>query len=93
MVDRTECPSRGSAGRREAIGLSLMRFRASGHTLNVILNFSFNPAEFLFARRRDLLTINRDFARRAGMDFRVGSSMSRFREAAAVSDQDAATVA
>jgi len=27
------------------------------------------------------------------MDFRVGSSMSRFREAAAVSDQDAATVA
>jgi hypothetical protein len=27
------------------------------------------------------------------MDFRVGSSVSRFREAAAVSDQDAATVA
>ena len=27
------------------------------------------------------------------MDFRVGSSVSRFRETAAVSDQDAATVA
>jgi hypothetical protein len=27
------------------------------------------------------------------MDFRVGSSVSKFREAAAVSDQDAATVA
>ena len=78
--------------RREAIGLAPIRFRASDHTPNVILNFSCNPAEFLRARR-DLPTISRDFARRAGMDFRVGSSVSRFRETAAVSDQDAATVA
>jgi len=78
--------------RRKAIGVAPIRFRASDHTPNVILNLSFSPAEFLRARR-DLPTISRDFARRAGMDFRVGSSVSRFREAAAVSDQDSATVA
>src|ERR1035437_2538394 len=70
-----------------------MRFNAPDHTPNVILNFSFSPAEFLRARRRDLPSASRDFARRAGMDFRVGSSVSRFGEAAAVSEQDAATVA
>jgi hypothetical protein len=70
-----------------------MRFRASDHTPNVIFNFSCSPAEFLRARRRNMPTISRDFARRADMDFRVGSPVHQFREAAAVSDQDAATVA
>ena len=79
--------------RREAIVLAPMRFNAPDHTPNVILNFSFSPAEFLRARRRDLPSASRDFARRAGMDFRVGSPERRFREAAAVSDQDVATIA
>src|ERR1035437_10905834 len=70
-----------------------MRFNAPDHTPNVILNFSFSPAEFLRSRRRDLPTVSRDFARRAGMDFRVGSPERRFREAATLSDQDVATIA
>jgi len=70
-----------------------MCFRASDRTPNVILNFSCSPAEFLRARRRDLPAVSRNFARRAGMDFRAGYSLRRFRETATVFDQDAATVA
>jgi hypothetical protein len=41
--------------RREAIVLAPIRFRASDHTPNVILNLSFSPAEFLRAPARSAL--------------------------------------